>query len=99
MKQSITKILITFIISVMSTDAFGYYYDIVVENADGVSIYYKYINGGTELEVSEGDKQYADEVNIPEEITFENNQTLQYGRTWSLPLEKEPFLVVTSYLR
>ena len=72
MKQSITKILITLIICMMSTDAFGYYYDIVVENADGVSIYYKYINGGTELEVSEGDKQYADEVNIPEEITFEN---------------------------
>ena len=32
----------------------AYAYDIAVENADGVMIYYNYINEGTELEVTKG---------------------------------------------
>ena len=54
-------------------------HDIEVKNADGVTIYYNYINNGTELEVSfRGDSysSYSDEyqgnVVIPEEVTFMN---------------------------
>ena len=43
-------------------------YDIAVENEDGVTIYYNYINNGTELQVSSGD--YSGVVNIPEEVTY-----------------------------
>ena len=51
-------------------------HDIEVKNADGVTIYYNYINNGTELEVSfRGSRydSYSDEyqgnVVIPEEVT------------------------------
>ena len=44
-------------------------HDIAVENADGVTIYYDYINNGTELAVARG--PYRDEVIvIPEEVTY-----------------------------
>ena len=43
-------------------------YDIKVENADGVTIYYNYINNGTELEVAHSN--YSGVVNIPEEVTY-----------------------------
>ena len=42
--------------------------DIAVENSDGVTIYYNYINNGTELEVTYG--YYSGAVNIPEEVTY-----------------------------
>ena len=48
-------------------------YAIAVENADGVTIYYNYINYDTELEVTYkyfNDKSYAGAVNIPEEVTY-----------------------------
>ena len=46
-------------------------YDIAVENSDDVTIYYNYINNGTELEVtSEGNYHYTGAVNIPEEVTY-----------------------------
>ena len=47
-------------------------YDIAVENADGVTIYYKYYNDGTELEVT-FDKDYATysgDITIPEDVTY-----------------------------
>ena len=44
-------------------------YDIAVENADGVTIYYNYINDGTELEVTRSGL-YTGVVNIPEEVTY-----------------------------
>ena len=54
-------------------------YDIEVKNADGVTIYYNYINDGTELEVTFlGDSpyyytnEYQGNVVIPEEVTFMN---------------------------
>ena len=57
-------------------------YDFAEENADGVTIYYKYINDGTELQVTymyyEGDYNYSDSyfykdnVVIPEEVTYMN---------------------------
>ena len=48
-------------------------YDIAVENADGVTIYYNYYNNGTELEVTSSGNYnvyYSGVVNIPEEVTY-----------------------------
>ena len=53
----------------------AYAYDIEVENADGKTIYYNYINEGTELEVTYIDdffNLYSGSVVIPEEVTFMN---------------------------
>ena len=54
-------------------------HDIEVQNADGVTIYYNYINDGKELAVTfRGDSyySYSDEyqgnVAIPEEVTYMN---------------------------
>ena len=54
-------------------------HDIEVKNADGVTIYYNYINEGTELEVTyqgSSSGSYSDEyqgnVVIPEEVTYMN---------------------------
>ena len=49
-------------------------YDFGVENADGVTIYYNYINDGKELEVTRKDinTQYTGSVVIPEEVTYMN---------------------------
>ena len=46
----------------------GYAYDIAVNYADGVTIYYNYYNNGTELEVVKA--LYSGKVNIPEEVTY-----------------------------
>ena len=48
-------------------------YDIAVKNADGVTIYYNYINNGTEVEVTTSSKynlRYSGSVVIPEEVTY-----------------------------
>jgi hypothetical protein len=49
-------------------------HDIEVQNADGVTIYYNYINDGTELEVtcSSSSNKYQGNVAIPEEVTYMN---------------------------
>ena len=49
-------------------------HDIEVKNADGVTIYYNYINDGKELEVTfrNGSYQYQGNVAIPEEVTYMN---------------------------
>ena len=54
-------------------------HDIEVKNADGVTIYYNYINDGTELEVTFRGSSYLDysdeyqgNVAIPEEVTYMN---------------------------
>ena len=54
-------------------------HDIIVQNADGVTIYYNYMNNGTELQVtfrgSSYDSysyEYQGNVVIPEEVTFMN---------------------------
>ena len=46
---------------------------IAVENSDGVTIYYNFINDKNELEVTSGDISYEGEVIIPEEVTYNNN--------------------------
>ena len=48
-------------------------YDIAVENADGVTIYYNYINDGTGLEVTNGGyRGYKGSIVIPEEVAYMN---------------------------
>ena len=47
-------------------------HDIEVKNADGVTIYYNYINDGTELEVTNCPYNYQGNVAIPEEVTYMN---------------------------
>ena len=54
-------------------------HDIEVKNADGVFIYYNYINNGTELEVTfrgssynDYSNEYQGNVAIPEEVTYMN---------------------------
>ena len=54
-------------------------HDIEVKNSDGVTIYYNYINNGTELEVTFRGSSYNDYSNeyqgnvvIPEEVTYMN---------------------------
>ena len=74
------KLISSLLIAFMSLNSFKLYaYDIAVENADGVTIYYNYINDGKELEVtyrwnsySSYDKSYSGSVIIPEEVTYMN---------------------------
>ena len=57
-------------------------YDIAVKNADGVTIYYNYINNATELEVATSSKynlKYSGSVVIPEEVT-DGDETLKVTR-------------------
>ena len=72
----VTKILFTILISMIGTNAFAA--DIAVENADGVIIYYNYINDAQELEVTHSSNfspylsnyDYSSNLVIPEEVTF-----------------------------
>ena len=47
-------------------------HDIEVKNADGVTIYYNYINDGKELAVTYCPYKYQGNVAIPEEVTYMN---------------------------
>ena len=61
--------LFSILLSMFGTKTMAY--DIAVENADGVTIYYNYINNGTELEVTyetTSFSSYSGSVVIPEEI-------------------------------
>lgn len=73
MKQS--KLLFLFVVLLSITSKKSFAHDIAVENADGVTIYYNYINNGKELEVTYyGDSyyysDYTGDVVIPEEVTY-----------------------------
>ena len=75
MKQFRLSILLTLFMNMVGINTFAY--DIAVENADGVTIYYNYYNEGRELEVtflssnySTNASAYKDNVVIPEEITY-----------------------------
>lgn len=69
MKQSLITILLTAIMSTVGTKVFAY--DIEVENADGVTFHYNYINDGKDLEVSFC-RGYEGDIVIPEEVTYMN---------------------------
>ena len=71
------KQLLLFVMMVLPFMASAH--DIEVKNADDVTIYYKYINNGTELQVTFRGSSYNDYSNeyqgnvvIPEEVTFMN---------------------------
>ena len=72
MKHLCTKILLAMLISMMGINVFAY--DIEVKNADGVTIYYNYINDGKELEVTFDQyyNEYQGNIVIPEEVTYMN---------------------------
>ncbi len=73
MKKIHSTILLTMFLCMFCPNAFAY--DIAVENADGVMIYYNYINDGTELEVTNknsNSRSYSGAVVIPEEVTYMN---------------------------
>lgn len=76
MKHLCTKILLAMLMSMMGINAFAH--DIEVENADGVTIYYNYINDGKELEVTyrgsnyHSYNEYIGNIVIPEEVTYMN---------------------------
>ena len=62
--------LLIILLSMVVTKAWAY--DIKVDNADGVTVYYNYINNRTELEVTKGDNYagYSGSVVIPEDVTY-----------------------------
>ena len=73
MKRLSFSVLLAAVLCLMGTKAQAY--DIAVKNADGVTIYYNYINDATELEVTNETtsyKSYRGEVAIPEEATYMN---------------------------
>ena len=69
MNNKIKTILLTLFILMAGIRAYAY--DIEVKNADGVTIYYNYINNGKELEV-DGAANYGNSIVIPEEVTYMN---------------------------
>lgn len=64
-------IILTLLLCCAGTKTFAY--DIAVSNSDGVTIYYNYINDGTELEVA-WKSSYTGTINIPEYVTY-NDKT------------------------
>ena len=75
MKTKKLILLFCLLCSMAVNNAFAY--DIAVKNADGVTIYYNYINDGTELEVTyqkenDGLNSYSGSVVIPQEVTYDN---------------------------
>ncbi len=74
MKTTNVRFLVVLLISLFSVKASAH--DIEVRNADGVTIYYNYINNNTELEVSYRGSQsyqyneYYGNVVIPESVTY-----------------------------
>jgi len=65
-------LLSTILISMIETKAFAY--DIEVKNADGVTIYYNYVNDNRELEVTRPASyyHYTGTLVIPDEVTYMN---------------------------
>ena len=78
MEINIRSVLFTILMSMVGTVASAY--DIKVENADGIVIYFNYINNGTELEVTyqvgnfgrDNNEDYVGTVVIPEEVVYMN---------------------------
>ena len=76
MKKQLLPILFTLFMCTVGTKVFAY--DIAVENAKGIFVFYNYINNGQELELtyySEEDRSqtnYVGDMLIPEEVIYEN---------------------------
>ena len=75
MKKETTIFLLTMLMSLVGAKTFAH--DIAVNNDDGVTIYYVWTNGNTELAVSYqgtswiGVNEYSGEVVIPESVFYE----------------------------
>ena len=70
MKHFVYSFSLVIFMGMFAGKAFAY--DIEAVNADGLKIYYNYINNGQELEVTQGNKAYSGTVNIPETVTYMN---------------------------
>lgn len=77
MKRLNLILLLTLLMSMIGAKAYSH--DIEVENADGVTIYYNYINNGAELAVTYRGSSYGDysdryngAIVIPEEVSYLN---------------------------
>ncbi len=72
MKQLSITFFLTVLISMVGTKAFAH--DIAVANDDGVTIYYNFINDGTELEVTQNYNlyynYYTGNIVIPEDVSW-----------------------------
>lgn len=70
MKQTTCYLLLTMLMSIFGVKTFAY--DIAVENVDGITIFYNYINDGKELEVNSFKPGYEDSISlrIPELVTY-----------------------------
>ena len=75
MKQLKVKfILLTILMSMVGTKVSAA--DIAVQNTDGITIYYNFINDGTELEVTymPTSEKYAGDIVIPETVSYEGKE-------------------------
>ena len=77
-RQSLITILLTMLMSIDGTKAFAQ--DLEVANADGVTIYYNWINDNKELAVtylgsssSAYPNRYSGDLVIPESVVYEGN--------------------------
>lgn len=72
MKKYYFPLLIALLMCFISTDVYAY--DIAVQNSDGKTIYYNFINNNTELEVTYniGDpNDYTGNIVIPETVNYQ----------------------------
>ena len=72
MKKNYLLALLILLLCMVGVNASAY--NIEVENADGITIYYNYINNDTELEVTYKQRRvstYSGTVNIPKEVVYE----------------------------
>jgi hypothetical protein len=73
MKSKKLFFLFSILLSMVGTKALAY--DFEAKNADGVTLYYNYINDGKDLEVTSYGyhfSSYSGSVVIPEEVTYMN---------------------------
>lgn len=76
MSRYLTLPILTLFLNMVTTTVFAY--DIAVENEDGVTIYYNYVNNRSELEVTNGaSSDYSGIVNIPKVVMYD-------GRTYNV---------------
>ncbi len=71
---NVKLILLTVLLSIVGTKVSAA--DIAVQNGDGVTIYYNFINNGAELEVTEmpNSEKYAGDIVIPETVSYEGKE-------------------------
>jgi len=68
MKHKLFTTLLVMLMSMAGSNALAQDYDVSAENDDGITIYYKLINEGSELEVVKGDGYSASTIRIPAEV-------------------------------